>query len=474
MIGVTKEYIFNNPADFTFDNTKSAITDKLRLRDIIAYHKSIYGSTFFANYETDINGLWANGVLTGTPTGGATVGGGKLDLKAWGKYVSYDALNNADSQQQGCIEVEIIPDWSGAGANRTIMVISRAVGNNRNQIQITQWNNGQLKVIIFDKDGLIITNQLLSVWNPVQGQPYTFSLDWDITAGQTILRINGTQHGITMTGTGLRDSNIGLLRIGADYNGANTVNAEINNFLIFSTVQHISDYVPDWSGVPIDVLSKNTQKIAVKDIFKQDELFEVSAPGLVEPANTRVRGCQRVNGQAYWYNVANSQIEPSDESIDQANTLAEYEEYLTEKYDPPQNTQLVVLIKSDDGLATPEVEKIIFKYSYTMEDYTKDYCEIDQDAAGFDGVDEGEIELKVRLVNPSGKYKNLLVHEDEEYYVSVDGKLQFNLLKTEDMGSGAHYSFSWIGDSGTEYELKKIVKLSDFGSTVIELDDYTG
>jgi hypothetical protein len=71
-------------------------------------------ATFGANYNSNINGNWGDGVLIGTPVGGASVLGGKLDLAHNDvRYVDYDADLNADSQQTGCIRFKVTPNYTG-------------------------------------------------------------------------------------------------------------------------------------------------------------------------------------------------------------------------------------------------------------------------------------------------------------------------------------------------------------------------
>lgn len=241
-----KIYPYDIPGDFSYDANVIEVSGGLaKLKSLIPANE-----TFYASYDVDINGTRGAGVLTGTAYAGASVSGGKLDCKTYGKLVDYDAIGNANSQQQGCIRFLITPNFSGIGQKHRFFTITKEHGSYINNIRIMQWHNGQMSIVINDKDAVSIANGFLPVWNPVQGQEYEFELNWDITLGETRFFIDGVQLGATISGTGIRDSNIELLRIGADTILTSDSNSEFNNVQIFSTVQHTANYTPcpcpDW------------------------------------------------------------------------------------------------------------------------------------------------------------------------------------------------------------------------------------
>lgn len=211
-------------------------------------------ATFYASYTNSINGTWGNGVLTGSGIGGASVSDGQLDLAYTDKrYVNYDANLNADSEQVGCIRFKITPTYSGAPTtDRWLFCICKAHNDIKNTIQLRHSNSGAyLRLHVYDKDGNFIVEHLCGTWNPVAGTEYEIEVDWDLTSGATRLFVDGVQNGSTCINTCLRDSNIGLLRIGSDYDAGNFTYSQfkINDFLVFDTVQHTSNYTPDWSNV---------------------------------------------------------------------------------------------------------------------------------------------------------------------------------------------------------------------------------
>lgn len=237
---------YTNPAEYTFDDSKIEIESGIaKLINLTPTNE-----TFYVNYNTDINGNRGLGILTGTAVGEASVSDGKLDLAHTDKrYVNYDAHLNADSQQVGCVRFKITPTYSNAPTtDRWFFCIAKAHNDIKNVIQLRHSNSGAyLRLHVYDKDGNFIVEHLFGQFLPVAGTEYEIEVDWDFTTGATRLFINGTQNGSTCTSTCLRDSNIGLLRIGTDYDaGLYTYSQfKIDDFQVFSTVQHTANYTPE-------------------------------------------------------------------------------------------------------------------------------------------------------------------------------------------------------------------------------------
>lgn len=282
-MSLNKIYSFNVAANYNFDPNKIEITGGvarlLLQRGLVSFTQNfdndtgfIYnsdealfsggqveqkdkrpaGSTFYASYTNSINGSWGDGVLIGSGFGGAAVAGGALDLKYSDiRYVDYNADQNADSQQTGCVRLRFKPNYSGSPVGDTIVMftICRSVGLGNNMILLQHTIVGQINIGIFDSAGVGIIQQNMGMWNPVSGTIYEFELNWDITTGATRLFLDGTQFGVTRLETGIRDNNIGLLVIGSNLDHTKISNFEILDFLVFSNVQHISNYTPNWSNI---------------------------------------------------------------------------------------------------------------------------------------------------------------------------------------------------------------------------------
>jgi len=240
---------FTSDSGFTYDSAKAEFVGGVLRQKTLRPTDATCGAT----YTNDINLSWGNGVLTGTGTGSPTVSGGKLVLTGGTKFVQYQALNNADSLQVGCIRFKYTPNYSGVPiTTRFLMTISQSVSNTKNLITLYVDSTGHLYLIIKNYLDASIISTDLGFWNPTAGTEYEFELNWDITAGATRLFINGTQKGTTQTQTGIRSGTIGILNIGAKYDGNFMADAYFNDIEIFSTVQHTANYTPGYTIPEID------------------------------------------------------------------------------------------------------------------------------------------------------------------------------------------------------------------------------
>lgn len=275
---------YTTPANYTFDATKIEIdagVAKLKLQNSLQAFIETFASgagftydsalaefaggkvqqkdqrpidaTFGANYNLNINGNWGDGVLTGTAIGGASVSGGKLDLAHNDlRYVDYDANLNADSQQTGCIRFKYTPNYNGANpTEQSLCVICKGANQGENMFylrhRLGDIAGGYLVLHIYDENRILLVEQILDYWTAVAGQEYEFEINYDLTNGATQVFRDGVQIGATITVTGIRDSNIGLIRIGSNhYNPSNTSNFKIDDFQIFPTVQHTANYTPGY------------------------------------------------------------------------------------------------------------------------------------------------------------------------------------------------------------------------------------
>lgn len=232
---------------------------------------SALSATFAASYATSIDADSGDGTLTGTATGGASISGGWLALTNDDvRYVTYDADLNADSQQIGCIEFDIKPNYSGSPTNNLgIFAISKAHLDVDNMITLFHFNNGQIVFQVADENGVLQINSNMGAWSPIINTSYTFSLNYNFTSGVTRFFIDGTQFGSTVTTTLTRSVSIDLLRVGSNYAGSYKSNYSIRNFRIYNIVLRTEDYsaVPLVSpfNVRISPLSQREQYYANKN-----------------------------------------------------------------------------------------------------------------------------------------------------------------------------------------------------------------
>ena len=239
--GLTFNEDFADDTDFTYTSAYSEFSGG-QVQQI----NTRVDATCAATYTTDVNLDWGDGTLTGTATGGAAVAGGKLDLKYGDlRYVDYAATGNAASQQTGCIRAKITPNYSGSPAtNQVFILITKASGDGTNGLIFFHKTTGDVSLVCNDSTGTPIFNVDLGSWSPTASTEYEFEYNYDITGGASRLFIDGTQFGGTQTATGTRDSSIALLRVGTSTGGTLTSNFEVDELIVFDTVQHTTDYTP--------------------------------------------------------------------------------------------------------------------------------------------------------------------------------------------------------------------------------------
>lgn len=200
--------------------------------------------TFFAGYASTINGDRGYGSLTGTSTGTVVITSGKLDLTAGGTTtrVDYDPVGNADSViQTGTVVVDWTPNYAAPGTARVLFTIT-ATATNANCILVYHTAASGMQVQFYNSSGTLIINTNVGTLSVSSGTSYHIELDFDLTTGATRLFVNGTQLGSTIATTLTRTSAIGVIKLGNDRTNASAPNHKLDNFQIFTTVQHTSDY----------------------------------------------------------------------------------------------------------------------------------------------------------------------------------------------------------------------------------------
>lgn len=236
---------FASDSGFIYDSAKAEfVGGQVQQKD-----QQPVASRSWVTYENGIDLNFGGGVKTGTAVGGAVVVGSKLDLKGGTlKYVNYDAVLNADSQQSGAIKLKYTPNYSGTPSARSIFGISKAYNDPANRLQLSHIL-GQLQIVITDSVNTSIVIANLGAWSPTAGVTYEIELNWNIQPGfgVTKLYVDGTQFGATQTGTGVRDANIDWFSVGTDYGGTINPDCEIEDFIVFSSPRHTSNYTPGYT-----------------------------------------------------------------------------------------------------------------------------------------------------------------------------------------------------------------------------------
>ena len=239
--GKTFNAALTSGAAYTYDATKAEfISNILRQKD-----QRPNGWLFFATYATVVNGDWGKGSLTATNYGNVPIAGAYLDAEGYGgKYLTYPAASNAPGQT-GTIRTIFNPQFSGHPNDKIgIFVFSKTTVDSTDLCQITIGTDGSLTIQINDDGNNPIINYNIP-YSWTANTDYEIELNYDLILGATRLFINGSQVGVTQTGTGTRTAtNVGYFAV-ADYvGGSNYAKQMYKDFLVCGAVQHTANYTP--------------------------------------------------------------------------------------------------------------------------------------------------------------------------------------------------------------------------------------
>jgi hypothetical protein len=184
------DYDFLTASEYTFDDSVvdipgADVSGEARLKDNLPSDTLSY-----ATFDNTIDLTYGGGTLTGTATGGAAVVSNRLDLAGFGKYVTYEGVNNVNFGSIGAIKFEFTPDYSGVPVpNRnTFFSISLSPTQNENEILLEHRETGDINLSIRDENGTaIVSNVTLDNVSLTLGQKYEFELNVDLVSGATRL-----------------------------------------------------------------------------------------------------------------------------------------------------------------------------------------------------------------------------------------------------------------------------------------------
>lgn len=322
-------------------------------------------ATFHADYKLGVNGVWGNGILTGTPVGGAAVVGGYLDLKGYLlKFVDYDADLNADSQQVGCIRFVLRPNYTGAPVGKTQFFVSigEAEGVARNGISIHHdATSGNLRVAMTDSVGTVFTT-VLGAWSPTAGVDYEFELNYDLTTGATRLFIDGVQFGATITSVFARSANIAIMRIGNAFTtvgGATSfqANFEMRDLVVYDTVQHVANFVSPITPPP----QFTTGTVLTNTIIEAEDFASFAATLATPGGGTVLFGLQVDGALMYWNGAA---WVASDGTASQLNTAADINTNIGTIVSSPSSVRIFARLTALDPIQTPSLDEVVINYDF--------------------------------------------------------------------------------------------------------------
>ena len=430
-MSIKLDFDFSSSTDFTFDSDLiEFVGGKALLKDLRPT-----SSTFYASYTSSIDGNWGDGILTGNSYGGASVSGGKLDLSFNDlRYVNYDATDNANSAQKGAIRFDYIPNYTGAPATYQVFFYLWKSPGTFNLISIYHTNAGKIEVNIYDALNVSILS-MSSAWSPTLGQSYEFELNYNLDDGRTELFIDGISFLVSLA-TGTRDDTSNTLRVGSDNGGSYSANFKIDNFIVFSSVQHVSTYVPN------QPISETIYSTADPDLKPSMIVYIDGLDGFVEVVSGigAVKYILMKDNVRYYHNGANWIV--SDGTYAQSNTASEIETNKAGFTVDRIKLDIEILLHSTGNDKT-HIDNLEVSYDFAHPVVpTVDECLV----YGFFRDIEGNYadnDFKVKLNKSSVEYKDSVTIKGDELTIEIDeyGYFEISLVDTTQMEDNTYYIF---------------------------------
>lgn len=437
----TLEQIINyvTAGNFTFDSTLLEFSGSaVRLKDLRPAN-----ATFHSKFETkDAN--WGDGVLTGTLNNSATVSSGVLNLPSGAaarNMINWGGASNTPSGNTGCVRFTFTPNYTGApSSSRHIFVMSAAESDIDNMVRI-QHIGTNLRIDLYNSTGTsILTSQTGNTFSPVAGTPYEIELNWDVTAGEIRLFINGALINGTQAGTGTMGART-LLRMGNDYTSSSSdgLDGTIDDLIIFDAVQHTAAYT-HFATIPYQY-SKDSPSVLNNSGVTADALDDFEETTATKPTDTSIKYVINVSGvDKYWDGSAWSN---SDGTVAQSNTVAEI---TTNKAALDLSTGATIKIKafltSDDGDARPELETVTVSYNFFNTQPQPATCTVwgfYRDVAG-NGVASATVTIEIK--RSSKQYReadDAIIEKKVTLTTDSNGRFESDLVRSSSYETGGTY-----------------------------------
>jgi len=451
-----QEYDFLTESSFVFDNNKIEFNSgAVQLKRLVPEDAS-----FYAPFTIDENETW-NGI-SGTLVGGATIENGKANLKGGSiKYINFD-IPGSYTASLGSFQIAVTPNYSNAPAgDRIFGSACKSHGDSTNMIELSHKADGNVHLAVHDENDIAFIDVDLDVWLPVAGQEYIFEFSWDFIIGATRVFIDGTQIGATQTATGVRGTDVTILRAGSNYDASVECDVECRYFILFTQPQNVTDYT-----ITIDDLIYSFDMYATDNPFfypvepiNAESLTSFVAT-VIEPNADLIRFALQVNGTLrYWDGAAwsNSSGYAQSNSVTEINTHCES----LELSDAGAEIVPVIYVHADVGNSTPTIESLAVEYEYqNPADTSVTPCIV----SGYliDASNIG-IENATVAVRPSRDFKvnnvdYVVAREWIEVTTNSAGYFEFELIPSEQAeGDNVMYEFQFTIGLNIKYYRNLII-----------------
>jgi len=356
--------LYDTPLELDYNSSLIEVLASAKLE------QTVYpGETAYAGYTDTLDLVRSAGSATAVNGGAAAVvlDSGKASIPT-GSFLQYNDTLNFLLGNTFAIEFDFTASWTGfPGGDVILLGAADTVSTANNEFRLFMQSNGTIRLFLFDSTGgTIVNNFVLNNLSAVSGTSYHMSFNVDTTTGEINLFIDGVI-GATSTLTGTRTDDVAVLNIGASRSSAtSTEDFKVDNFRVFSDVQHTANYTPVANYYDFDQTSPTIIHVAGIGVSAISSL----AIDDTTPANTSISYYVEFNGGTkYWWDGAAWAV--SDGSLAKSNTKADLIANIT-TFDASAGKEFWIAAKltSDDGFTTPEL--ISFTLGYTFFNISED------------------------------------------------------------------------------------------------------
>jgi hypothetical protein len=246
--GLDSDFDFNTAGNYTASDINLI---EISNSEVTLKRNFIPNSLFYASYNSSINGDLGGGDLSGASFGQAGVSSGKLDLSFNDiSYVEYNAAGKADFNTKATLRMRFIPNYNGVPASgQALFSLHDLTSSNNNRIQLNHEPSGELHFLSWTSSGVLALDANFGTFSVDANQEYEIEINFDLALGQTRMFVDGAQLGPTASTTVSRVGTATTsIRIGTNIIASLTSNFKINQFAIFDSIQHSSNYTVtnDW------------------------------------------------------------------------------------------------------------------------------------------------------------------------------------------------------------------------------------
>lgn len=290
---------------------------------------------------------------------GPKVGAGCLDIRG-NAYTRYLGTQVGACGGTGTYACWIKPDYNGfPGVNQSFWTPQRAVGNQANRIVFRQnAATGQLRTYWNDSLAVYHGSENWGVWNPTAGTWYHMELDLNLPGADTQLYVDGVAFGGPALDNWVRDTNLGLLTIGAEASGGDEFDGWEDDYRVWDTVQHVANFVPPTTEIAGTY--GTTSPTIVFNAF-QPIAFNSFAATVTAPAGTSIRFALRARGWQFWFNGHFWDWRPQGTAtVNESCTFAEM--VANFRYLKPYDATQLVAYFTSDGSGTAQLDNVVIDY----------------------------------------------------------------------------------------------------------------